>query len=465
MLSKKVLKGVVPLARRINSKGLALESIANTPVDNLVSTTNVVADTGELRVEETSELSSKDGLLPNGHNTELDCLVECGKTAVAKLLMTTRNVIIPAQQELLDSCKGLLEESINSNLAGYSVEVDVVNPVFRDGNFLSLVEEFKNSKQVPSTRILKFGSKLSSEVVSFLNTGFAGTDECIAMWVAAKGESWFGKVWSDFFNNEINSDQRDFSFKVTSDPDKALAVFLISRYLLENTLPDTGLSLSEYVAEMTKLRNVSGYILCSQLNNLDNLLKGGILVSRIDGTVIWVLEDTYKTWLEQGGTAELLLGVLVSGAKYEVTGAGVLANRERYQKAWNDFVKLSNSNALANRYNNLRSQLTKAYLDQLEADESITGERDRATYFKDFKVALQRTTDTELQDLPKAVVTLLCKTRYKNEDALFILDRICFHCKAQPDLTAEEASALATIEYVTDWVVSQLKVKALGNGR
>ena len=191
MLTKKSLVSAGLLAQRINSKGLAIESIPDTPVDNLVGTTTIVADTGKLKVELTSELSTKEGILPNNHNTELDNFVELGKQAVERLLQTTRNVIIPAQLELLDSCKGLLEESLNGFLADFSVKVEQISPVFRDGNFLALVEEYRNSNStnLGYSRILKFGDKDEQSIIDLLNTGFKGTDEAIALWVAYKGGS------------------------------------------------------------------------------------------------------------------------------------------------------------------------------------------------------------------------------------------------------------------------------------
>ena len=467
MLTKKSLVSAGLLAQRINGKGLAIESIPDTPVDNLVGTTTVVADTGKLKVELTSELSTKDGLLPNSHNTELDNFVELGKQAVERLLHTTRNVIIPAQLELLDSCKGLLEESLNSFLADFSVKVEQISPVFRDGNFLALVEEYRNSNStnLGYNRILKFGAKDEQSIIDLLSTGFKGTDEAIALWVAYKGGSFFSDVWRDFFNNGLESRQTDFLVKITEDRDVCLAVHLISRKLLEDPIGDTGLSLKEYTDNLSSMRNRSGYVLCNALDNLDNLIKGGVLLSRVDDKTIYVIDDVYKDFLDNGGSVDVLFGVLVAGKiKEDIFSNSILANKDKYLKHWHDFVAISNSTALANRYSNLRKQLLAAFLTQLENDTTILGERDRLEYYKAFKEALIKTTDVQLQDLPKAVVELLCKVRYKNENALFILDRICFHCKEQPAITAEEASALATIEYITDWVVSQIKVKALGHG-
>lgn len=461
MITKNAIDTTRVLASRLASKRLAVVAVENSPVEVLTNGTTVIVDeTGAtVNAAATAEVSSKVGILPSTHNTEYDNLVEQGKKAVAEVMRVARNLVAPIHEELIRDSLAMLETETISPENGFEVVKDIINPVLRDGNFLSFIEDYKEAKMAPVTQILRFGDHTADEVVAMLRTGFKATDEAIDMWVGMKGPAWFKQVWEDIFHNTLNSNSGTVDSKLSADRDVACAAFLIARYLFDNVPENIEMTLSAYQDLVSSIRNQSGFILYNQLVNLDRALKAGLMVYKVAGKKVYVFGDVYDKWIEDGGDVDILFGMVVTG-RTDMSITEINNNARRYHEAWLNHNNRQKAAETQNRFNKLRNILLLNFQKQLERDAADAGaENTIAEIYNKFKRELMLVTDSQLQgeQLNETVLKLLCTTRFNDPAVYFVLTRIEFHCKSNPALSAREAASIAIIEYVTDWVFSQLR--------
>lgn len=479
MISAQAIDGIKPLAKKLLAHGVALEAIDDTPVAVLNNSTTVITTTGndenqavELDSKATAQITTvTSGPLPTSHNMNFDIMVENGIKEVQKQLNIARNQVVPMQQQLVESVSDVLNDSVSDVLNGYKINIISLSNVFHDGNLLALITEFKAARLSPVELLPKLGDVVTEDIINnYLKTGFANTDKAISAWVAEQGNEYFASIWLDFFNDTLKSDHRDFATKLSHNENRALAVFLIARNLVDNPPEGAQMDLSTYNDLMCKIRNTAGYMLYNKLVSIDNQNKGNILVLGAlpsdNGTTIIVNGDVYNDWIKNGGDVDVILGMCLylntrnqPVVAYPVSV--VETNKEIYLKAWYEYATIAKATALENKYNALRSTLTASFLKILEddADESSTElGREIAEIYKDFKKALFNTTDETLRNIDDAVLQLICASRFKNTDAYFLLSRIDFHMKNNSELQPREAATLATIDYVTDWAFKQMSV-------
>lgn len=471
MISRKSLEGILPLAKTLVRRGISLEAIEDTPVDVLTETTTVVQNEDEnsgevINTEATAKLtSSTSGPLPTPHNFEFDLLLEDGKEKVQRELNIARNRVVPVVEKLVEEVQKQLESDVGNGISKYSIAVENISNIYRNGDFLTIVEEFKDSQLKPIGSIIPLGESNPAQLLELVKTGFKGIDEDIAVWIAEKGEGYLTEVWNNFFNQTPDSDLRDFNVKINEDKDIALAVFLLARNLFDNPPEGTGMDLGTYNDKLSALRNMAGYSLYNQLGLLDATIQAGVLVNCVKDHVAYLNNDVYEQFVRDGGDVDTILGFVLlsenSGISPNVTTlAYIQENKERLLEAWYHYTSLAKATASENKYRNVRSVLVSSFLRYIEGEKPEDLNREPSLIYNDFKAALQRVGDEELRDIHAAVLKVVCQSWFKDTDAYFILSRIDHHTKENPGLRTREAATLATIDYVTDWVFKQIRINA-----
>lgn len=473
MISRNSLEGVYPLAKILVKRGIGLEAIEGSAVGALNETTTVITKDGsndegaavELDSKATAEITSvTSGPLPTSHNLEFDSIVENGIKMVLRQLNIARNEVIPICDRMVAAVSEIMQENTNEQIQKYSVKIDTLPQVFRNGNLLAILEEYKASQIRPQTTVFNFGEMVAEDVIAKLNTGFKATDDDIALWVGEQGTDFFIRVWNDFFNITPSSEVGDYFEKLSSDRNRSLAVFLIARTLMDNPIETANMNLTEYTNNLSIIRNLAGYVLYHQLVTLDNNINRGMLIIGCQRGVATVNGDVYDKWLREGGDVDVILGYALindqAGNPGVATEFELSENKDKLLKAWYNFVSIAKASALENKYRTLRGTLTSTFLRYLEDEvgnqEGFDG--DIARMYKDFKEALFKTPDEELRDINRAVTKLVCCSRFKNTDAFILLSRIDFYTKENPELEVREAATLAVIDYVTDWVFKQIRI-------
>lgn len=475
MLERKVIKGVGLLAKSLQSKGVALESIEDTPVDVLVGSTVVItADDGGAEVLDavaTSDITSTStGPLPTSHNVEFDSAVELGAQAVRAELYHAQNVVAPAVETLTAKIRESLEVHVDKHLFNFDIQIEEISPVLKDGNMLALLEEHANNGRVlPTGAVFSFGERTVDEIKSWLGTGFKKTDEAIDLWVAGLSDDFFLDTWSRVFNNGHVGEGGSL-MTALGNTERATLVYLLARYLRDNPIEGSGLGLTDYTRHLNTLKNLAGEVLFHQLKRLNDSIEAGYLikevVSRKDGSgcrCIVVQGEVYRPWVEAGGDINTLYGLVLSRPDDVLSIATIKQIEERaeeYQKAFLSHHNLAVA-AIEQKRGLLLRQIIAAefqrWLDS-EYEGQVGKEGEAQRIFSHFREELSKMGDGRLVQLEDALLSLMCGAVWPDKHSYFVLSRMDYHCKANPSLTPREAASIAVIELVTDWVAGQIRV-------
>lgn len=470
MISEKALYSVRPLAKAINGRGIAVESMAATPLEVMSNATTVIVDEDKhvVDVPSTVEITNNSSvdILPNQHHMVLDNVVEEGAKAVRTQLKLCRNVITPLHEELVEAVRGLLSEKFNPALAGFAVIEERYPDLVSEGSFLALIEEYAKTNVGSIDATLKFGERTTEQLRELMHTGFKSTDEAIDLFLATKGDGWLAEVWADYYNGAENRTFKDVMASLQSKSEvegveTAIAVHLLARGLLENPAEESGLALTQYNSVLRDIRNSTGSFIYIRLSAANQARGADLIIRRVVGNQVTVDGVLFDKWINAGGDVDVLFGLAVSKLKlYSIKD--LEEKRERLLKSWVDYVKLANATNTSNKYQAVRTTLASAFAKQLEAEAGEAAqygaERNIKEIYTLFVNEMRKLSDTELQDINDAVLKLLCASRFKDTDAYKLMSRIAFHRKDNPSLSAREAATIATIEYITDWTYSQIRV-------
>jgi hypothetical protein len=198
------------------------------------------------------------------------------------------------------------------------------------------------------------------------------------------------------------------------------------------------------------------------LTELDNINKNGVLIRSVNKNVTTVNGSVYDSWITAGGENEILFGnslnssTIVSVQDFNEKGAELKA-------LWNRHAVLTATVERNRTFTRTKEVLLKHFNEQMrtitEGDEATLENRARIT--EAFEVCLQGLREDELNDLWDACLKLLCASRFAKTDARRILLGIERVKKENPNIDVREAAAISVIEYVADWIASQLQVTVL----
>jgi hypothetical protein len=170
---------------------------------------------------------------------------------------------------------------------------------------------------------------------------------------------------------------------------------------------------------------------------------------------IEVNSDVYNDWLKEGGTPEVLFGAYASDSQ---RGFGaLLADAEQYCKIWAREKNILDSKIRIDMKSIKAKALRKAFYEVIKnLPENVQSEP-----VSDMTARVDHIVDNldahRLEDIYYVVRMLVCRAIFPNSSAQEILTSIDEVSKANPGMCERDAALIASIEYVSTWVASQIK--------
>lgn len=451
MISQKTANAIYNVVQAANDAGLRLQPKDGTPLCSMVEASyNPVVDmkgVPETMVEE-SDLTLVMNGSTNEHSIAMDELTEVAVQTVSGMLTHARSVYIPIVKDVLSR--------VDSELGKLSLDLDRVNVVMdykpalvNNQILLSMVDKYSEHFDQPVRIPMGAFPELDAvEIAELMKTGMDRLDKDI----------------DDFVSNTpaevlISAYKNAFISKETGTYNPTVA-FLVARKFLEDT-PASNVDLSALNSMATEIMATAGRRIFNdnkvsvQAAKRDRLILKRPPVGAKTGDIV-VDGEVYLRWLKEGGSPEVLMGLVVSGdvtANYHT----LLNDKERYLKAYSANKRLCEMRMDSERVFHTTSAVRKA-IDSLigEEAEGIVGDKD----------VLFRRLDTFLEEEPLSGNS--CLTQYvrrvvyhvlfPHTDSLRIATEIDNICKKDDSMTAREAGTLVLVDIVTDWMCSQIKV-------
>jgi len=476
MLSREALETTLPLAERLDANKIILMPLPGSQLDALVRDTRAstlfniqMGDGGVMPdIDNIAFVANtrNEKLGFSDHDIQMDDCSELVADAVRKHIAYARTVVTPVILDMVERVTTAQKNSPSiSSLLG--LEVVVWNPPapLTNNNFAGSLREYEGVAFIEANFPFTLEAKSFEELVTLMETGKSSVDTDIRAWAAAKGADFFLGVWAEAFQNmlrkEVGGRPRTF-YEMTSHSetgaDFALAVFLLARRLIEDPPENTGLALQAYKEGMAAFRDQAALRLNAVLSELERDTNVGRLVRNISGKVTIVSGPVYKAWIEQDGSNEILFGNMLSNTPmYTVDQINGQAAALRAYWHRHETATVLTENAA--RLNRDLALLRKVFIEQLHelTDPNEANQQNITIITRLFDKELGMVTKDDFKNLRTLCMRLICRSRFYQTDAEFILESGDAILREFPNIDPREAYAMATIEYIIRWVLSQIK--------
>lgn len=499
MLSIKALEAAIPLTQRLDAADRVLTVVPNTPLAALVNSTfvangaymgnQVTATThgstapmndsdGEYRPDLFTIVymtNAKDDVISEcAHDTAMDEITEVATQAVVGHINVARTLVAPAVLELTERTAAKIAGLTASSIANKEVIVSEYPAPLANNSLEQLTSKWANTAIEDPELQLRLPYQSPEQIADLLKTGIASLDGDVAAWAGGKGDEFFAAIWSTFFHDSGTTPRMfsDKSFRsIISDrdigTDAALAVFLLANKLFDDgPLEGTEMALEKYNDLTSRFRNQAAGQLERITESYARALKIGSMILKRDDRSITVSGPVYRKWLSEGGSNEILLGLLVDGGM-DSLAVDITSKAAEYERKWSNFSAYTMAAENNNRYvsmkealsNEFRAQLMEVALD--EGLDPMTAKANRDNLVDSFNEELEHVKLGEFDNLYELCLKLLCRTRFVNTDAEALLSNIEIICRDNPKLSAREAATVAEAQYIINWVREQFTVAPL----
>ncbi len=391
-----------------------------------------------------------------------------------------RNVVKPRVVEAVNEASVYVQELGGTNPAS-QLEISKLSiPEFAsDPAFLILLDSFKNREVVrPNGYSLNFNFKAPpDDFKTAFTTGNARIDTLVNLWANSLDIDFLKQAWYVFFcggellktyNGSMLSQDDMFSPNLSVRLNTALAYFLIANYY-DTHLPDvsTNQDLSVVKNRIYDHLLFAGTTLYRAMEQINANNKAGLLVLHIDQLhkKITVSDEIYSKWLATGGTAEVILGILVGDKKYYVV-KDIIDNTEELKRSWSRYtgvylesVEYKKANSLRNYYRSLMSKyLTSDYCDANEKEFLINNPNYHQNTLEKVEKLLDGMKKEELLQVESVILKLIAGIKYGFTCAQTFLEDMLRVQKQNANADSNEAACVATLNYITDYLLGQIQV-------
>lgn len=408
----------------------------------------------------------------NIHTLTINKVIEEISEAVTSHISFAKNQVKPHVIDLGDKLKDFLETHTDKDPSTlFELSVMSTPEVLKENAFLDLLKVYEGKSPVTPDYHFSLGSRSEDEIKPLIQTGFDYIDKLIDSWLSTLPNGFIVDIWTEYFDGKGENKYRAYETIKHPNPfialNASLLVFIISNKLYNEVGEEVKTTLRQHQLTSIQHKEFGGVSILSSLNKINAFNKSGILViekNYYDKTV-YVNGDIYSEWLNNGGSPETLLGMIVGGS--DLTNADLIRNkRTDLESEWNTyclFEKSKNGNILFQSFKEellLQFSLSMSVenLDAEEKDYSLRHPEFKQIVSKLVKEIISNIKPDDLKTPYKIALELVGKARYYYTGSYNILKDMEEAMELNPKLNPREAATLAIVYYVTDFLLSQTKV-------
>lgn len=461
-----------------DSIGKSIVASGRSNLSNLVGLSYIgsLPDTAKVELADVLAAATEDSIDgPSQHTAALGAEIDALIPLVSSHISFVQNEVCPKVFAFDEAFRKQVDRLNAETPYGLFDVVQVNSPApLENSDFMALIERF-GSTEAHIPRVLgTLPAQSVEQLIEVMRVSSNAVNKDIALWVSEMGENWLLDVWHHYFatyntsaSGAIGLPRGGFAglgtLPVFERLNVNLALFLLSRGLLDSPLEDGNMSLDAWRESMDEIsRYAGGQVLFARtsLKNI-NTQQTLILGTFDNGKRIMVYSPVYAKYLEEGGTMEDVLGAAISNRAQSYSLANLQQEGEGFRQIWKNFQAMGQSTLNARAATILRSEAKALF------GESLRMFSDDETSLLNMVGKSAQTMAAEAEDY---IDSLALKDLYRvRELALYLIAGIRFsHTPAKQFLTdmheAEEAGCdspaeaalIAAMNYICDYQASQL---------
>lgn len=418
---------------------------------------------------------------PSAHTAALHGAVDALVPLVAGQISFVRNTVLPKVQSFEESMLEAIRRADARNpMESFNVvQVSAPEPASNE-DLIELVKSFADDGLgVPSNLSLVSAAGVldNAAIAAAMEVSSAKVNSSIKNWIAERGDDWLASIWMYYFGGSLatrsSAYRYDGSFAGIRAQapyqrlDTSLALFLISRGLLDSPPEEVKIDLNVWRATMDHISRYSAAQVMHAIRMLDTTsMKNTVILSVSEDTrTITVNTAQYDPFIEQGGSMDIVVGAALSGRLNSYSYQDLQERGQDYQNIWNSYKASAQSSVEATSTVALRNEAIGAFAatvqpcDEDEAAFMSNTNRTAESMISEVTNIVNGMVLKDLRDAHSLAICLIAGVRFAHTPAKqFITDMD----KAQEAgcTCPREAAAQAAINYLCDYAAGQL---ALGN--
>lgn len=479
MLSNETVEKTLELATKATEQNIKLLPETDTPLQELFDSTMLV-NPGVITepVATVSAESITEDLVADyveetdntAHNTNLDSLIDEVVTAVGTHLSFARNVVLNNVKEYAARVLKDVQTFEPNPISLFNIKQVRLPEVLTNPGFLAELNKAAGLSYIEPQGCAYYAMRGPNELLSLISYGSKSIDDSIRKWISQCDSGILVRAWDSFFADPLGRGTADVSFidyieKPIVGQDNALAIFLLSRAVLDKMPEGSGMGADELKKLMTQFMEISASRLLRVIGIQEQNDKQHLLVLmnvRDKSNTVYVNRNVYLDWIKTGGKNEIILGAYVKAMGLSTVDQ-FAEKADEAIKAWDNYVNIATAQSKNTRYNQFLDSLRTHFFVMLKTREEIEEDMFKVPSHidevaKHFNDELQNVSAADMDRVPEICCTLMCKGRYYYTDAFSILSDIDLITREHPEMDVKDAALLATINYVTDYVCDQIKV-------
>lgn len=471
MISQNSFSAAGSIESKLTANRKVARPLQGTPLEQLVMVKDPLEDVNVQ--SEGGEVTDRCMCDTEEHKATMETVINAASNGVNNLLYLAKNSAVPQIQDLVDKYQKYLESAVNITANNYEIKPAFDHEIWENSVVLSLAEKYTESVplvQVPLT--LRFPSKNREELVQLIATGSQSFDSEVQDFIA-KATAYYGfDVLEDVYNTIFSFDNSksiskldDYINPFSGNRFTGLLVLLLANRLMVNIPDGMDIDLSGYQAYVSSLIEQSGRVVSRVITMIDTDVKNKSLIvsypsvpfgNQYVEAVIEVNGRVYKKWLAEGGQPEILLGAYATDTNrnYDV----LLERKDDYLKAWDREKRLIDAKVRFEMKGFKSTALRKAFYDVISNLPEDVQRQPNSVLVEITNVIVDDLTEESFNSIYVIARCLICAALYSDtdvEELLISIDRVG---EANPGIDPREAALLATVEYVSGWVGSQIQL-------
>lgn len=398
------------------------------------------------------------------HESTMNEATQVATTAVVTALAAARNVHKPIIADYIDRVTKQIE------VANQIVEpielVDVhLNPAWDEPAVRALINRYGKGQRrstVPRADIPAIAAP--ADIDAQVRTGSSQLDKSYAELLREAGLS-----NADVFNSIFNSSGQigGAIANVWINRNKMLAQLIFISILNDQPPEGTGMSKSRWETLCGRMILALAYECYYHLTEEESIRENKVLVANVDVKAgkIYLHGAVYDQWLDDGGVPELIYGAyLEDGRTGDIKYDKLLDNKERFLASWRRYHSAKATRDEQQMVTRVKDAMLNAIGDVAKTiDLSACYANASAANLveRGYTVVRGLLGSDWTKDIGLACLQVACDVFFPHTPTKRLLLRINALVNER-SMEGEEAAAIATIEYMNDWLAGQLMLQIEG---
>lgn len=405
------------------------------------------------------------------HDVTTDGIGENLRQFVKKHLSFARSVVKPTVLHFEEKLLGWLESNrFKDPSQDFELELVNVPELLSDDAFVNRVNQYAKSTAVYPSGVLNLAARSFEDIQAVIQTGSSRFDALVAAWFTTLKPEMVQYHWHAVFANGIMDDSYFQGVQTSSDiqykMNWAIMTFLSASKLRDNPAASEGTNLFKYQTTMDEILAFSASLIVQVSNRLESYRRARTLVINADryNKKLTVFGEVYNEW-SKGSSVDVLMGLLVSTRRGDMTVDAINANAQDYLRDWNAYCTYSKSATETRAHDAFRRFVEIEFYEDLKnlspEEQDFVGKNSTSIEHmkKYLHEELKSITREEMSKPGEVALRIIGKCRFYYSSAYGILSDINEAGRLNPKIDVREAALFAATRYLSKYMTAMMVVR------